>query len=308
MKNFSTIILVVIIAFSCNYEGNNIVNLKQNDASQRVAATAISSYDLAQNYAPIITQDVDVTGGICSNSSRTGSADWIAPVNYDGDWKGLNNWDNLTNGRSSGKLKGVLYYNTASTSTHWYILYSVFHPRDWTDFLCDLDSHENDMEGILVCASRGGINGQSFGAIEYVSTIFHTSNKNYKNSELLYKNGKIQMFIESKGHGIRKYESSSDQDGSHIEYALGINNLQPVGTTASYKLVSLLEIWNNRTQTDLFVDKKTFKGDNYKDNAANAPWAWGDICNYPANHIKTSFGLTNFDTFHTLREIKVEEL
>ncbi len=313
MKNYPIILFFMFIVstiWACENESKTLLDKtnKQNKI-KAVPSTVPTSYDLAVNYAPNIIQDVDETDGICKNSSRSGSADWIAPVNYDGDWNGLNNWDNLTIGRDAGKLKGIVYYNVSHTSTHWYILYSVFHPRDWTDFFCDLDSHENDMEGILVCASRGGENATTFGTIEYVSTIFHSSNKNYKNTELVYKNGKIRMFIEAKGHGIRKYQDSSDQDGSYIEYDFGVNNYQPNSVkNTNYKLVSLLEVWNNRNLKELFVDKKIFKGDDYKDNAANAPWAWGDICNNPSNHIKTSFGLNNLNTKSTFKDIKIEEL
>lgn len=307
MKNAVLSILVITLMFlglSCE---KSITETNVSDEGQLKSENIIR--DVAEYYAPLIIQDVDITDGWCQGFSRTGSADWITNVDYDGDWKAYNNWENLVSARAEGNIKGNIYYNFASTSTHWFILYSVYHPRDWTDFWCSFDSHENDMEGILIVASRDA-DGQSFGNIEYASTIFHSSKYNYESQDLIFEDGRPVFFIEAKGHGIRKYNGSDDKDGSYIEYNYTGLAEQPseyasdLPQNVSYDLMSLNdELYWQKDNPDLFV-VNAFRGDNYRDNAANAPWGWGDFCTDPANYIKSAFNLSNFSTTYDTIEIQ----
>lgn len=265
-----------------------------------------SDYDIAKEYAPVFYQDLDKTDGICRNQSKSGSADWIAAVNYDGDWNGSNNWENLVRERAAQNIKATVYYTVNETETHFYVLYSVFHPRDWTDipFICGLDSHENDMEGVLICARK---NGNDFGDVEYASSIFHSDRRNYRANQLLFSRRRTRMFIEAKGHGMRKYNGSSDEDGTFIKYVFGTRVTQPSDSypnTSRYSLTTLQNIWDQRNNTDLFAGN-SFRGDNGRDNAANAPWAWGDIAKNPAVYINNTFnsGLnTNYVRERQLQE------
>lgn len=304
MKNSikSTIAFFVsaMVLVSCSTEDESItIEQEQSEVSnpleenENKALSSESSYTIAQAYSPIIYQDLDRTDGLCRNQSRSGSADWIAAVNYDGDWVGNNNWENLTRERSQGDIKGKVYYTVNETQTHVYILYSIFHPRDWTDipFVCGLDSHENDMEGILVCARK--TNDDQLSNVEYVSSIFHSDRKNYRRNELLFNGEKVRMFIEAKGHGIQRYTGSGDLDGSYIKYVFGNNVTQPVDqypNTSKYSLTSLYDVWQQRNNSDLFAGT-SFRGDNGRDNAANAPWAWGAIATDPAQYINSTFNI-----------------
>lgn len=74
-----------------------------------------SDYEIAARYAPVFYQDVDTTDGLCSDQSKSGSADWISAVNYDGDWDTSNNWNNMVSGRDSGKLIPYIYYYVTYT-------------------------------------------------------------------------------------------------------------------------------------------------------------------------------------------------
>lgn len=56
-------------------------------------------------------------------------ADYITSFNFDGDWDPLNNWNNLP----QFELKAYIYYWVVETTTHWFIGYANFHPRDWSD-------------------------------------------------------------------------------------------------------------------------------------------------------------------------------
>ena len=46
---------------------------------------------------------------------------------YDNDWVATNNWDNL----HRTPLRAYMYYSVTETKTHWFVMYSSFHPRDY---------------------------------------------------------------------------------------------------------------------------------------------------------------------------------
>ncbi len=101
--------------------------------------------ELAYYWAPVWYQDVD-------NTFARG--DYITKFDYDGDLVGNNNWDNIHN----YPLNAYVYYSVVETSTHWFLGYYDFHPRDWSlvDWadLFGLFQHENDMEGLLIVISK----------------------------------------------------------------------------------------------------------------------------------------------------------
>jgi len=99
--------------------------------------------ELAAYWAPVISHD---SHDIDADNVR---AEYITRFNYDGDWCGCNNWNNLDN----YPLKAYVYYWVVETKTHYFIGYAVFHPRDWTDEWFK-DQHENDMEGILLVIKK----------------------------------------------------------------------------------------------------------------------------------------------------------
>ncbi|MET0414403.1 MAG: hypothetical protein ABW022_00075, partial [Actinoplanes sp.] len=88
------------------------------------AQAAPSRAELALRWAPIHYQDVDSTG----SHALGGKADFITRYDFDGDLNGRDNWDNA--GRNTS---AAAYYSVIETSTHWYLTYFFFHPRDWVD-------------------------------------------------------------------------------------------------------------------------------------------------------------------------------
>src|SRR5512138_3356589 len=108
-------------------------------------------------------------------------SDYITNFDFDGDWRGDNNWDHAAD--MSLLLKAYIYYSVVETSTHYFIHYAVFHPRDYKGGeargtvlskiiregvkaggqfdptgLADeaVLAHENDMEGCLVVIEKNG--------------------------------------------------------------------------------------------------------------------------------------------------------
>src|SRR5262249_47406547 len=129
-----------------------------------VASSATDRANLAAHWAPIHYQDVDQTG----SHALGGAADYITRVDFDGDLNGRNDWDNA--GNAAFPLAAHAYYSVVETSSHWFIVYMFYHPRDWTDFFFDTE-HENDSEGLLVAVAR---DGSTFGSLKSIVTVAHT--------------------------------------------------------------------------------------------------------------------------------------
>jgi hypothetical protein len=174
---------------------------------------------LAYRWAPIILQD----------TASKWNADFIGRVDYDNDWRGNDNWDNLP----SAGIAPYLYYDVLETSTHWFIHYHTFHPRDWDDVFFGTcgpfsDCHENDTENLFMMIQK---DGSTYGRFRVMETEAHTSFYQYALANDGVSNGsgpdaddldndaergfslfadtsvgvtdpRPAIYIESKGHGI----------------------------------------------------------------------------------------------------------
>ena len=99
--------------------------------------------------------------------------DYITCFDFDGDWDGTYNEENL--GSGGHPLIASVYYAVIETETHWYLTYAFFHPLDssilaepGTDALCIL--HENDMEGVTLTVRK---DGSPFGSFRVMATEAH---------------------------------------------------------------------------------------------------------------------------------------
>ncbi len=184
---------------------------------------------IAAQFAPIFHQ------GLGENSR----ADYITNFDFDGDWRGDNNWNNLDN--RAFPLKAYIYYSVAETRTHYFVHYAIFHPRDYkgdggaatstlletligeglrragkdpTGGLADevALSHENDLEGCLVVAEKAGDDPRK-ASVKFVETLAHNRYLKYCAREdragiceAIEMNGQRPLiFIEPKGHGPSRY-------------------------------------------------------------------------------------------------------
>src|SRR5262249_4648799 len=87
---------------------------------------------------------------------------------FDGNLNGRDNWDHA--GNAAFPLRAYGYYSVAETSSHWFLVYLFFHPRDWTDSLFDTE-HENDAEGVMLAVRR---DGSTFGQLQQAVTVANT--------------------------------------------------------------------------------------------------------------------------------------
>ncbi|MFN0084095.1 MAG: hypothetical protein ACKVX9_01795 [Blastocatellia bacterium] len=202
-----------------------------------VAARELLNRRIAARFAPIFYQGL-------GDHPR---GDYIVKFDFDGDWRGDNNWENLNN--FSLPLRAYVYFSVTETATHYLVHYAVFHPRDYKKEVDEAATasgmletlifeglrrigkdptgglanqialaHENDLEGCLVVAEKIG-SDPAKAEVRFVETLAH-------NRFLRYCAGKprpgrcetIQMedqhplvFIEPKGHGQLGYTGDPAQ-------------------------------------------------------------------------------------------------
>lgn len=116
---------------------------------------------LAYRWAPIIIQD----------TASQWNADFMGRIDFDGDFRSNNNWDDLP----AAGIAPYVYYDVLETATHWFIQYHTFHPRDWDNAFfgtCgpDPDCHENDTENMLVMVQK---DGSTYGRFRVLETRAH---------------------------------------------------------------------------------------------------------------------------------------
>ncbi|MET0494218.1 MAG: hypothetical protein ABW000_13915, partial [Actinoplanes sp.] len=179
------------------------------------AHAAVGRAELALRWAPIHYQDVDATG----SHALGGRSDYITKVDYDGDLNGRNNWDRA--GNADVSLAAHVYYSVVETSSHWYLTYFFFHPRDWVDHPFFETEHENDGEGLLLAVEK---DGSDFGVLRSAVTVAHSDFYSYAPSGSTWTSGResidgtLQLQSsphdsyqhpvtaqETQGHGLKAY-------------------------------------------------------------------------------------------------------
>ncbi len=248
-------------------------------------ASAATDAELATHWAPVHHQDTD---------SSNYDADYLSRINYDAEWDTLNNWEHQDD--SLSWLTGRAYYSVVETSTHWFIVYAFYHPRDWTELCSDASCHENDMEGLLLTVRK---NGTTYGKLEAAVTVAHTNFYSYVPAGSSFVAGRETVdgtlrtetynstahpstFQEAKGHGLYGWNGNGFPGGDGVIYKPSGSPEVPSGgndSSVGYGLTNIFGsggMWERRNDSRTYASWGTFRGDNYKDNAANAPWGWDD--------------------------------
>ncbi len=171
--------------------------------------------------------------------------DYITNFDFDGDWRGDNNWANAADTRY--RLPAHVYYAVSETRTHYFIHYALFHPRDSkggstgriisevigegikragqydpTGLSAEASlAHENDMEGCLVVVERQGDDVQR-ARVVYVETLAHNRFHKYTpgnaddkgmidDKTVLLLDQRPRLYVEPKGHGIEAYQDEANK-------------------------------------------------------------------------------------------------
>jgi hypothetical protein len=246
--------------------------------------------EIARHWAPAFYQDT-------ARAFYVG--DFITKFNFDGDYNGKNNWESLA-GLST--VPAYVYYAVSETLTHYFVNYSVFHPRDWHEYN-PLDRHENDLEGVSLAIRKTA----GMGELVAMQTLAHRGFWQYSNradvaSGLSEVDGGIsfrgeshpRVYIEARGHGIYGCDARCDLavDGDGILYELGDGPESPRGGDGNYTrryryaMIAMdadgsdggdQGLWHRRNDicdTCTFGAWGKLRGDNYGENRAATPWLW----------------------------------
>lgn len=244
--------------------------------------------DLAEHWAPTIYQDV--------NDTYLTRADIPTAFNYDGDWRGDNNWENLENYPQVPSA----YFSVRETLTHYFIEYDFYYPRD--DGPVSLEKHENDLEGCILVIRK---DASEFGTLQLMETQAHNHWYQYSNDSaitagsdnidggILLDGHKPTVYLSANGigsdagHGVRAYDGSSANGGDGIVFRF-VSGLAVMPTDFSgsyvneydYKLISMDELWNRRYDVGgaghTYYDWGHFHGDTHTDSSCTLPWIKDD--------------------------------
>jgi hypothetical protein len=194
------------------------------------AAESATDRALASRFAPVVYQGL-------GDHPR---GDYVTNFDFDGDWRGDNNWANADDRRHA--LKAYVYYSVSETATHYLIHYAFFHPRDYkgggfggpllseaigegvrrggrydpTGLASEaVLAHENDMEGCLVVVGKRGADPAS-ARVVIVETLAHDRFLKYAAEEfaangfgrVAVEDGRPELYVEPKGHGVSAVEAA----------------------------------------------------------------------------------------------------
>jgi hypothetical protein len=246
-------LIIGLIACSSPQISTNFV---ANSGLHEVALPEKAERELAEKFAPIFMHEV----------GSDSQADLFGPVDYDNDWISDNNWTNL----EKFDVNPMSYYEVVSTSSHYFITYAVFHPRDYSWFCLPIVCHENDMEGVLVVVDRATMKWT------YTESVAHNYVFSQENKQ---DQARPTVLIEWGGHGIYppdQYQTS---------------RLTKVYNPQIYALEPIAKLWNLQFKETKLFDQTfdyegerfrlagvpiAFRGRKWSDNRANPPWAWPD--------------------------------
>lgn len=238
--------------------------------------------DLAFHYAPVMYH------GTASDQ------DYPTRFDFDGDWIGNNNWEH----QPEGDLTPYVYYSVVETETHWFLFYSVFHPRDYTARPCEESNgcHENDLESIQVVVLK---DGSPYGQLQALETLAHNHIYLYPADSSVMagylrpdgparvEDGHPVVYIETYGHGIHGKRVGLKR--GTVVYRVGKQPVPPRGLEgeARYALISIYDtLWQHRDDIGdghafdkpFFYGRNVlpaaFDGDTFGFDKANTPWGY----------------------------------
>ncbi len=201
-----------------------------SDSSRRLGEFVFSTekndpyLPLVRHHAPFVAQETWFKP----------RADFLGRVDYDGNWKGDDNWENL----EKGSTQAFVYYAVMETPTHWFLHYNFYHPRDYSDVCVVGTCHENDNEGLILTVRK---DGSEHGKLEVMETLAHNNVYTFTNNPRItigvhnidgsiafHEKTHPVVFIEAGGHGVYSatYRSSLfDVDKMDFRQNTGITYL-----------------------------------------------------------------------------------
>ncbi|HUT81280.1 MAG TPA: hypothetical protein VMZ29_08765, partial [Candidatus Bathyarchaeia archaeon] len=289
------IILVVTILILANFSGIGW------STKEETKTTTPTREEIAYYWAPVWYQDID-------NSCCV--ADYITNFDFDGNWIGSDNWENLE-ANESYSYKACIYYSIVETATHWFIGYYDYHARDWTEII--VLQHEHDFEGVLVVVKKGPTewgeficmitesHGHLYQYIDKDSTPSMFVRNNYDDID-----GDVEFsfvdtynipfpfvghnhpmaYVDCWGHGVhgdKRWAVEGFPGGDGVIYKPKGTSEEPNKTNyheVSYSLVNVDIFWAMRSgpygENCTMGSFSAFDGDTFGEDSALLPWGWDD--------------------------------
>ncbi len=252
----------------------------QDQTQVQIQAQTHLHESLARHWAPVIYQQTDL---------RLPEADYLTRFDFDGDFDGFNNWENLLR----FPLSGAVYYHVAETDVLFFVYLGLFHPRDWEPgFDNPFSSHENDLEDLILVIHK---DGSAYGRLLVVETHAHFDFHTQAAPTLKAKHTVIEgplplaghqprVTVPPGGHGIYPlYEALPAlpgilyQAGDHAEVPSEPSLKYPV---SNYVLLPFDALWQRRDQSGPGTPYRSFGEFGANDytwlNPASAPWIHDD--------------------------------
>lgn len=259
------LLFAAVIHWSANARAQTHARERATAAPKVSAGAGERDREIAARFAPVFRQSV-------GDHAR---GDYVTNFDFDGDWRGDNNWANADDRRFP--MRAYVYYAVSETPTHYLIHYAVFHARDYKGgaagpLLSEAIregvrrggrydptglsigatlAHENDMEGCLVAVAKAG--GDLDGArVVAVETLAHDRFLKYApegersaaGGRVALEGGRPLLYIEPKGHGVTAYGVESRRPGGAMldyEFAGRADDPEATGRDApvGYELLPL---------------------------------------------------------------------
>ncbi len=271
LNAFSLALLLLTSSHAAARAAPSVAVQKSSSRPARAAADVARDRELAARFAPTFYQGL----------GERKRSDYLTNFNFDGDWRGDNNWANANDARF--RLRAYVYYAVSETPTHYFLHYAVFHPQDYKGgglrgpLLSEairegvrrggkydptglsgsaVLAHENDMEGCLVVVAKNG-NDLDRAEVIYVETVSHdrflkyavASDSRNDSARVRVEGQRALLYVEPKGHGIEAFSGGEKQtpEGGVIVYRFTGRADDPEGRgegSVGYELLSLhTELW-----------------------------------------------------------------
>jgi hypothetical protein len=169
------------------------------------------------------------------------------PIDFDGDWDATNNWSDLS--PQQQREQPVVYGSAILTSTHAYLFFTLFYPRDWASPVCiSYVCHDNDLEVALVVVRRAPTPERE--ELSFVETKAHFKYVALRGAELSRDAlGRPWIRVESEGHGMYPQPVGEPLAGTAQRLSLrrSAEAGEELDTTPRYELASLRDtLWARR--------------------------------------------------------------
>jgi hypothetical protein len=208
---------------------------------------------LTWRWAPVYVQHV---------AANDRGADRPTRVDFDGNWDATDNWDHQA--ELGTAMPPAAYGAAILTTTHAYLTYTLYYPRDWSWLCISLVCHDNDLETVQLVVERDAGDGR----LVTIRTKAHHSMSDVASASIAKtEDGRPVLRVESQGHGIAVCKPGDPaceaRPGRLIYVPDRIPSAPPrraSGQQVKYELLSLRDtLWARRARAhgQLWTDGET---------------------------------------------------